>query len=188
MRTTQLTALLAALFSATALLGCGGGGGDGESDFSGASTTSLNLTPSEIDSGDRALIEMSVGDVHENGIALKLRYPEGLVYVPSSAKIIVDDKETALTPLINQVTPDKESVYLVFYLRQKSFKRPGEDYNGEPATIQLQLAGKSAVRDGLVEVDTDVDDPAIVDAQEFNIASPEFLADDQASISVQVAD
>jgi hypothetical protein len=45
-----------------------------------------------------------------------------------------------------------------------------------------------AVQDGLVEVDADVDDPGVADTLEFNISKPEFLAEDQQSITVQVAD
>jgi hypothetical protein len=168
-------------------MGCGGGGGSDSSDFSGAATVSLNLTPSVLDSGDRTQITIDVGDVHPNGIALKFRYPSGLVYVPKSAMIIVNEKETTITPRVNVTSTDGEFVYLVFFLPQKLFRRPKETYTGEPGTIQFQLVGKSYVKDGLVEVDADVDDPSVNDNTEFNVSTPEFLAEDQQSITVEVS-
>jgi hypothetical protein len=188
MRSSLLTTVFLATLATSFICGCGGGGGDDSSDFSGAANLSMSLNPSTLDSGDRTLVRVEVSDVHLNGIALKLRYPGGLVYVPNSAKIIVDENETKIKPRVNSLTSDEESVYLVFYIPQKLFRRAGQDYNGEPGTVELQLVGKGAVRDGLVEVDADVDDPGVADTLEFNIAKPEFLAEDQQTITVQVAD
>jgi hypothetical protein len=188
MRSSLLTTVLLASFATSCLLGCGGGGGDDSGDFSGAANVTMSLKPSTLDSGDRTLVRVEVSEVHENGIALKFRYPEGLVYVPNSATITVDEKETPIKPRVNAVTSDEESVYLVFFLPQKLFRRAGQDYSGESGTVELQLVGKSAIRQGLVEVDADVDDPGIADSLEFNISKPEFLAEDQQNISVQVAE
>jgi hypothetical protein len=188
MRPSLVSTLLLSAFTIP-IVGCGsGGGGDDSGDFSGAANVSISINPSNLDSGDRTLVRVDVSDVHEDGIALKLRYPEGLVYVPNSGTLFVDEKETEIKPRVNTVTTDEEAVYLVFYLPQKLFRRPGQEYYGESATVELQLVGKSAVRDGLVEVDADVDDPGIADSIEFNISKPEFLAEDQQTISVQVAD
>ncbi|MEY4669657.1 MAG: hypothetical protein RL518_2356 [Pseudomonadota bacterium] len=188
MRSSLLKTVLLASMAASAMVGCGGGGGDDSSDFSGAANVSMSLNPSSLDSGDRTLVRVEVSDVHENGIALKFRYPEGLVYVSNSGTLVIDEKETSIKPRVNAVTSDEESVYLVFYLPQKLFRRAGQEYSGEGGTVELQLVGKSAVQDGLVEVDADVDDPGIADTLEFNISKPEFLAEDQQSISVQVAE
>lgn len=188
MRPSLITTVLLASLATTSLLGCGGGGGDDSGDFSGAANVNMSVTPSNLDSGDRTVVRVEVSDVHENGIALKFRYPAGLVYVPNSGTIIVDEKETSIKPRVNAVTADDESVYLVFYLPQKLFRRSGQQYAGEPGTVELQLVGKLAVQDGLVEVDADVDDPGVADTLEFNISKPEFLAEDQQSITVQVAD
>jgi hypothetical protein len=188
MRPSFITTVLLASLATTSLLGCGGGGGDDSSDFSGAANVSMSLNPSTLDSGDRTLVRVEVSDVHLNGIALKFRYPAGLVYVPNSATIIVDEKETKIKPRVNAVTSDDESVYLVFYLPQKLFRRAGQEYAGEPGTVEVQLVGKGAVREGLVEVDADVDDPGVADTLEFNISKPEFLAEDQQSITVQVSE
>lgn len=166
------------------IVGCGGGGG-GDS-FSGAASASISASPSSIDSGDRTRVEISLGDVDENGIALKIRYPEGLAYVPGSAFLIVDEEEIDISPSVNVTSTEDEKVYLIFYLAQSLFHRSGQDYNGEPGTVRFQLAGKSAIEDGLVEVDPDVDDPSISNSTEFSLEKPEFLAVDEASISVSV--
>ena len=180
---------LALLTTASAVLhGCGGGGGDGSDEsFSGAASVSIRVTPSDIDTGDRTQVELSVGDVNEVGVALKLRYPSGLRYVSGSATLTVESVEKKINPSVNISSQEAKISYLVFYVPQKSFRRPGEPYSGDPGTVTLQLAGKAQVQDGLVEVDADIDDPAKDNSEEFKITSPEFLADDQAPISVQSA-
>ena len=186
MRASLICNLIAASLGA-ALVGCGGGGGDDSTDFSGGATISLNLTPSNLDSGDRTLVSVDVGDVHANGITLKFRYPTGLVYVPKSSMLIVDDNDIKIVPKVNVTSTDGGSTYLVYFLPQKLFRRAKEVYAGEPGTVQLQLVGKSAITDGLVEVDADVDDANIDNETEFNVATPEFLAEDQQTISVEVS-
>lgn len=187
MKNNLLTLLL--LTSTSILLhGCGGGGGDGSDEtFSGAASVSIRVTPSDIDTGDRAQVELSVGDVSEVGVAIKVRYPSGLRYVSGSATLTVETVEKKVNPSANVSSQEAKISYLVFYVPQKSFRRPGEPYSGDPGTLTFQLAGKSEVKDGLVEVDADIDDPTKDNSEEFKITSPEFLADDQAPISVQSA-
>ena len=50
--------------------------------------------------------------------------------------------------------------------------------------MEVQLVGKAAVPEGTIEVDADVDDPGIADTLEFKVSKPEFLAEDQHSITV----
>lgn len=188
MRASLVSTVLMASLTTSSLVGCGGGGGDDSSGFSGAANVSMSVTPSELDSGDRALVRVEVSEVHENGILLKFRYSQGLVYVPNSGTVIIDEDETPIKPRFNVVNKDEESVYLVFFLPQKLFRRSGEEYTGESGTVEIQLVGKSAVREGLIEVDADVDDPGIADTLEFNVSKPEFLAEDQRSITVLSGD
>ena len=122
--------------------------------------------------------------MNASGIAVKFRYPLGLDYVKSSAALVVDEKTIKLTPTVNIDSDREESTYLVFYLSQKLFRRPGEPYNGDPGTLRFELVGKATVTDGLVEVDPDVDDPALKNTEEFSLQNPEFSAEDKASISV----
>jgi len=176
------------LLLCTALLSlataCGGGGGGGGEDFVGAATVSIRLQPSTIDSGDRTQVTIDIGDVHENGIALKVRFPDGLRYVPSSAALEVNDEESKLTPSVNALAEDDSSIYLVFYLSQSLFRRGGAEYQGEMGSLKLQLEGRTVVRDGKVEVDADVDDPQESNETEFTLSNPEFAAEDEASIRV----
>lgn len=144
------------------------------------------MRPSNIDTGDRALVEASLGDINPSGIAVKFRYPLGLDYVKSSAMLVVDEKKTKLSPSVQIDSEREEATYLVFYLSQKLFRRPGESYNGDPGTLRFELVGKGSVNDGLVEVDPDVDDPAVKNSEEFSLQNPEFSAEDQAPISVAV--
>lgn len=178
---TLLTATL--LSSITA--GCGGGGGGGgDTTYSGAANVSIKASPSKIDTGSRTQVSIDISDVVESGIALKIRYPTGLKYVASSAFLYVGEKEIDLTPTINtDVTKDDET-YLVFYMPQAQFKRSGQDYEGDQATMRLQLEGREAVQDGKIEVDPDVDDPAEDNASEFDVDTPEFEAEDSTSIEV----
>jgi hypothetical protein len=74
----------------------------------------------------------------------------------------------------------------VFYLPQKIFQTGSQEYNGQQGTLTFQLVGRQEVEEGLVEVDPDVDDPAIDNSVEFDLANPEFVAEDEAPISVVV--
>lgn len=187
---TQLSRLVArgsgiAVASCLAMstVGCGGGGGSSDS-FVGAAVISLDLTPSQIDSGDRTQVTTNISEVHPNGIALKYRFPEGILYVPDSAEVQVNQRKVTLTPTVNVFASKENATYLVFYLPQSLFRNPGEEYNGGSGTVVLQLEGRAAVRDGEVEVDADVDDPLEDNSSEFNVDNPEFSAEDSASITV----
>lgn len=166
----------------TFAVACGGGGGG--DDFVGAATVGVRLQPSRIDSGDRTQVTIDIGDVHDTGIALKIRFPNGLRYVPSSATLLVDKQQTKLTPAVNALAEDENSIYLVFYLSQSLFRPSGGEYNGQMGTLRLQLEGRKAVRKGAVEVDADVDDPQESNDSEFTLSDPEFAAEDEASIEV----
>lgn len=189
MRAYLSIALTLGLATTTILTGCGGGGGsDDSSTFSGAATVSVDLTPSIIDSGDETLVKAWVGDVHPSGIALKFKYPSGLNYVFQSATLTVGEKEVEIKPRTNVLTPDEKSAFLVFYLSQRLFRQDSEEYKGSPGLVRLRLVGKSLVNNGLVQVDADVDNPDVADSIEFNVSKPEFVASDEASISVVVED
>jgi hypothetical protein len=182
----KLASPLAIVSSLTALLaGCGGGGGGSDSsDFVGAAEVSMQATPTKIDSGDRTLVTTEVSNVIESGIALKFRFPDSLRYVPESAFLYVNKKEIDLTPTVNQVSTEERARYVVFYIKQNLFAKPGRKYEGEGGTIKLQLEGVKALEEGKIEVDADVDDPAEDNATEFKIDSPEFVAEDDSNIAV----
>jgi hypothetical protein len=171
--------------SLSAALGCGGGGGGGGGDtFVGAASVNVNATPSRIDSGDRTLVAIELSNVHENGIAVKVRYPVGLRYVASSAILQIGEKEIDVSPTVNAVADEEDSVYLVFYLTQSQFRRSNQEYEGESGTLVVQLEGRRSIIDGEIEVDPDVDDPAEDNSVEFDINNPEFISEASASIEV----
>ena len=182
----RLASLFTSILALTITLSaCGGGGGDDE-DFVGAATVTLIVQPSQIDSGDRAQVTSRLGDVHETGIGVKFRYPTGLKYVAGSAFLKVGNKEYDITPAVNVESNEDDAQYLVFYLAQKLFQSGSQEYNGQQGTLTFQVVGRSEVEDGLVEVDPDVDDPEIDNSVEFDLANPEFVAEDDAPISVVV--
>ena len=158
------------------LISCGGGGGGGGS-FVGAAEVALTVTPRTLDTGDRALVSVSIADVSEDGIALKLRYPDGLSYVPDSAFLTVDGEKRNVSPTVNTVVD--EQTYLVIYLKDSWF---GENIQGD---LTLEIEGLQSVKGKKVEVDADVDDPAVGNNTEFDPQNPEFTAQDSQSIEVQ---
>ncbi|MBN8550005.1 MAG: hypothetical protein J0M12_11875 [Deltaproteobacteria bacterium] len=173
-----LRSLSVLLICATSIIGCGGGGGGGGSGdgFVGAADSSIEVSPSSIDTGDRTQVTISLSSIHDNGIVLKVRYPKGLAYVPSSAFLNVNNKQVDIGPQKNQT---KETyTYLVFFLTADQF---GTDGEGE---VIFELVGNSAVEEGLVEVDADVNDPLTDDGTEFNVNKPEFGTEESADISV----
>jgi hypothetical protein len=177
--------LLVTLLAGVQLSGCGGGGGSDDSDFVGAATVRITARPSEIDTGDQTKISTEVGNVSPDGIALKFRFPSGLRYVPNSASLEVNDDSTEFSPTVNQSASRNDDNYVVFFLTQSAFQQSGQDYNGESGTFTFKLEGVSEVQNGLVEVDPDVDDPDIDNSTEFSVDSPEFSAEDEATIQVQ---
>lgn len=168
------------------LSGCGGGGGGSGESFVGAATVVVRTVPNKIDSGDRTRTTIEVGSVHENGVALKVRFPSGLRYVSGSSILEIDSREIDISPTVNSVSRAESQTYLVFYLPQNLFKRANEPYNGESGIVTLQLEGRSEVERGSIDVDADVDDPAENNADEFDIEDPEFISESSASIEVIV--
>lgn len=167
-----LCILIVALIS---LHGCGGGGGGGE-DFIGAANVRITASPNRIDTGDRTLVKISIRDVHENGIALKVRFPVGLVYVRDSAVLTVGNSQVDAGPL-NNVAPG-DQIYLVYYFSRDIF---GKEEHGD---LRFELEATGEITDGQIEVDADVDDPLIDNEDEFDATAPEFLAESSASLVV----
>ncbi len=189
MRSSVITLCLGiAAFTATCI-GCGGGGGgSGSGDFVGAANVDVRCAPGRIDSGDRTQVYIELSNVHKNGIAVKVRFPSGLKYIPSSSFLMVGERELDVSPTVNLTSDEDDVTYIVFYLSQAQFRRSNQEYSGESATLLVQLEGRKTVVDGEIEVDPDVDDPAEDNATEFDLANPEFIAESSASISVVAQD
>ena len=142
----------------------------------GAANANVRVSPSRIDTGDRTQVRIEVSEVHPDGVFLKVRVPKALSYVLNSAVLDLDGQTVDIGPKKN-VTKDTYN-YIVFIFTQDDF---GSDNRG---TVEFQLVGNSAIEDGLVEVDADVNDPLVNDNNEFNVDSPEFGAESDASIEV----
>ena len=155
---------------------CGGGGGGG-GNFSGAADIRVNAEPRVIDSGDRIQVKVTLSEIHENGVALKVRFSSELAYVPDSAEIEASGDEFAIVPTNNQ--SDAEGSYLVFYLIEDDF---GREKQGD---VVFELVGNDTVEEGLIEVDADVDDPQVDNSIEFNVEAPEFGAEDAVQVIVE---
>ncbi len=158
------------------LSGCGGGGGGGGDDFVGAALVAISAQPTQIDSGGRTRVTCEIQEVHQNGIALKFRFPQGISYVRETAFLEVNGQQIDISP--NYYLSSGSSRYLVFFLSRDIF---GEDNYGK---VTFELRGDSEVKDGRIEVDADVDDPFIANSAEFDVNNPEFGYEDQVKIEV----
>ncbi len=166
------------LFALLFCLGaCGGSGGGDGGTFVGAAKATLTTSPNTIDTGDRTEVRVEISAVNESGISLKLRFPSALAYVPSSATLLVDGDENDASPTVNAAQDDDN--YLVFYFSQDDF---GPETAGE---LVILLEGLSNITQGRIEVDADVDDPAVDNQSEFVLEEPEFVAESEASIVVE---
>ncbi len=168
---------VAALAFSFILSSCGGGGG-GDS-FVGAANVSVTVDPHEIDIADRTRVQIRVWDLSADGILLKVRFPDGLSYVPESAVLKAGRVEEELTPAFLQA--DRNYVYIVFFLDQSDFGPRGTS----TGTVTFQLKGVENVSKGSVQADADVNDENIPDPQEFNIDDPQFEVQSSDDITVR---
>ncbi len=162
------------------LVSCGGGGGGSESGSdTGIAQMSLKVDPTSIDSGDFMEIAISLNDIIENEFILKIRYPRALTYQTDSAYLEFEEGPViAIDPKNNQRTTDHE--YNVFFLNRERF---GARARG---TLKLLVKGATALEDGAVEADLDLNDPDVTDSREFNIDNPLFTA--VVAVGVEVND
>jgi hypothetical protein len=199
-----------ALSSLLALfVSCGGGGGGGES---GVAEISLEVTPNEIDSGDRMNVRVDLSNVQVPGVAVKFRVPTELRYIRGTAFLQTGDLLVALTPDFNvaessgtptataaagaaanrastprpTATPDtRPKRFVVFFLSRAALIRPGQSsYDGSTATITLQLEGVSDTT-GFVGVDVDIDNPNEENDEEFSVSNPQFSPQEEFPIRVE---
>lgn len=181
-----LLATLLPLCLASCGVGGGGGDGDGGSEFVGAARVSLTASPKSIDTRDRTQISVTIKNVIDTGVILKIRYPNKLSYAVNTAKLRLESEDDGRTidPSFNGDNDD--TTYLVFFLARSLFGDvpSGNEDVSEPATLKLELIGVDRLRDGKIEIDADVNDPTIDDAVEFDVNSPAFEAESEASIEV----
>ncbi len=159
---------------------CGSGSGDGDSSFIGAAVVSISTSPKVIDTGDRTKVQVTIDDVHPDGIALKIFYPHGLEYVENSAVLKIDDSTVNVPPAVNRSAGStlRSGTYLVFFF-------PANLFSEGRGILNFELEASDIVQRGEIAVDADVDDPLIENPGEFDIENPEFGAEDAVEISVR---
>jgi len=149
-------------------------------DFVGAANVTINASPKRIDTGDRTRVKLTISDVHEDGILLKIYYPSAFTYVNYSAYLKVNDMEYDIDPNVDVAAGEsvKSGHYLVFFFAKSDF---GEKNYGE---LTLELVGSYSVKDGTIGVDPDVNDLEIPDKDEFNPFDPQYQAEATVVVSV----
>jgi len=136
----------------------------------------LNVAPTVIDTGDIMKVTVDIQSVDPLGAALKVRFPVGLLYVPESSILEAGGMKFEIAPQKN--VSDSDNVYLIFYITNLSF-------GGNPAgQLSFKLLGDDEVSEGEVGVDTDLDDPRVENAEEFDVEDPDFTAQDSVSVRV----
>ncbi len=173
----NIIVLFLILFSFS-FVSCGSHGGDNNEAFSAIVNISAN--PNVVDTGDRTQLVVKISEVHQNGILLKIRFPKSLSYVADSSYIIASsssDKKTKVTP--EEKGKKYEYTYLVYFLNPKQF---GDKNKGK---LYFELKALKAEKNVAVEVDPDVNDPAIPDDKEFSIVDPDFSADAVTYVTIK---
>lgn len=158
--------------------GCGGGGGGSSSSTGSAAYVSINASPSTIDSGDRITVDISLEQVNDDGIILKVRYPRDLEYVLDSSILTADNSDQDISPSFNTAGDDGKN-YLVYFLSSSRFDENGSGH------VSFQLKGIDSVTEGQIEVDPDIDDPLIANPGEFDVDDPSFNAEDSITVRVR---
>ncbi len=153
----------------------GGGGGNSGSGAPDAAKVELTLDPHRTDTGERVSVSTRISDINPLGIILKYRFPKGLQYIRNSASLSVGLHGYDSGPLIS--VEEGDLAYLVFFFSPESFR-------GMPAATLTFSLNAAAAASGAVEVDADVDDPAIRDEKEFDPANPKFSEEDSEWIEV----
>lgn len=170
-----MTNLKAAVFIVLALFaaGCGGGGDGGDG---GPANVDISAFPEKLDAGDLTNVKITISDVNEDGIMLKIRTPLGLDYVNDTGYLKVDDVLINLDPDFYQA--DSKFNYLVYFLPRNYF---GESNYGE---LTVQYQGSGAIPAGTIDVDADLDNPAVSHGKQFTVSAPNFTAVDKQKIVV----
>ncbi len=168
MRTFSIKNLRAALYLfllTSCLVACGGGGGGGGVSDDLAATVEVAASPGVIDTGDRTTVTVYIDNVNQDGVAVKVRFPSGLRYILGTSSVEINGDTFAVAPTSN--VSDEKNSYLVYYFSKNLF----EDFSGY---LVFKLLAISKVTSGAVEVDADLNDPAIDDQDEFQVATPNF--------------
>jgi len=180
LRVGRLAVGLIFLILAFFLFSCGSpGGGDDELN---PAEGFLQVSPQELDSGDRTRVTAFLDDIPSEGVVVKFRLAAKLSYVEGSTTLEVGDDVKTFDPDFDQVigSGGRERRYLVFDL-------PGELFAGEVAArLSFLLEGEGTIKSGQIEIDTDLNDPTLSFSEKFSSALPQF--DVLESVEINVSD
>lgn len=156
--------------------GCGGGGG-GDTAFFGAALVNIDATPRLIDPADRTKVTVRIDQAHENGVLLKVRYPNELKYVIDSAFINSDGSKKDISPVGGEQAGNRDN-FLAFCFLPRDFQERSTNFT-------FELVGVGNFSKGKIEIDPDVKTTEGEDSCVFNVADPQFSAEDEVEISVR---
>ena len=162
--------------------------GSSSDPFIGAAIVKITASPENIDTGDRTQISIEISEIHDNGIVLKALFSKGLTYVPGSSKLVIEDLETTINPAIDRKSADRDDRFLIYFIPSAPFQNFEENNNNpdkKDGKLIFELEAFDEIKDGVIEIDADVNDPLIDDNVEFDIQNPEFLSETEASIKVE---
>lgn len=80
------------------LFACGGGGGGGSGSSSDAAFVNIDVDNRNIETGQRMRIFIEIADILDQGVSIKIRHPEALLYVPNSSILRVGDGSVNFGP------------------------------------------------------------------------------------------
>lgn len=173
--TMKLQLLLAGLL-ASLLIGCGSDGGS-DDDFSGAARLQLDITPKDVDTGDRISGTVEIRDIYEGGIILKIQYPAALSYVASTSYVRYNGgSRVDLSPTTEATSSSGDLTYLVYTLTDEMLN----DRSDASVTFELQANDQTDEdSDSVIAVDADVDSGGA-----FDVENPGFTSQDEQVITV----
>ena len=164
-----------------ALTSCGGGGGGGDQitppPLVGAHVE-IALSNDTIGVGDRFRTTVTLSDVDDNGVIVKIRFPSALFYIIDSSVLTADGESMAIEPFVGPRTTSSETV-MAYYFPRSAF---GGSTEGE---LVFNFRGGSVLESGKIEVDEDIHNPDKTLPQQFSIRNPLFSAEDSKDITVQ---
>jgi hypothetical protein len=170
--------LIVLFFVALSLSGFGCNGGGGES-FSGTAYVRVSAEPSEIDIGDSVFVDIKVDDFKKDSFFLKIRFPAGLRYIPTSSFLRISGKDVERDPNLNFTNTQENKTYLVYFISKSELD------NSDNTRVTFDLVGDERISKGDIEVDADIDDPNVANDIEFDPADPQFDKEDASEVQVR---
>ncbi len=165
----------------SAVIGCGGigggGGGGGSDEPNSTGTITMQLERDDVAVGNFVQVFVEAENINEDGVLIKLHYPDSLIYSKNSAVAFPGEKFDRDFPPFTESTTSGER-YLVFFVYPRK-------ETGDSVRLVLNLKAIEVDEDAFVEAGINNNDPNIPDSSEFSGSQPFFSADDRASVYIR---